>query len=75
MLFNKNKLSSAWEKLSFDSYKKQRSIYLASAIIIGGLFFMVGSSVYISSGVSGGSSLEMAIEKRIDDCYKEKGLD
>ena len=55
--------------------KKQRNVYLASAIIVGTLFFMLGSSVYISQGISGGSSLEMAIDKRIDACYKEKGLD
>ncbi len=55
--------------------RKQRNIYLASAIIVGSLFFMLGSGVYISKGISGGSSLEMAIDKRIDACYKEKGLD
>jgi len=55
--------------------KKQRNVYLASAMIVGTLFFMLGSGVYISQGISGGSSLEMAIDKRIDACYKEKGLD
>jgi len=55
--------------------KKQRNVYLASAIIVGALFFMLGSGVYISNGISGGSSLEMAIDRRIDKCYKEKGLD
>ena len=55
--------------------KKKRNIYLTSAIIVGLLFFMLGSGVYISQGISGGSSLEMAIDKRIDACYKEKGLD
>jgi len=55
--------------------KKKHNIYLASAVIIGALFFMLGSGVYISNSISGGSSLEMAIDKRIDLCYKEKGLD
>lgn len=55
--------------------KKKRNIYLTSAIIVGLLFFMLGSGVYISQGISGGSSLEMAIDRRIDACYKEKGLD
>jgi len=55
--------------------RKQRNVYLASAMIVGTLFFMLGSGVYISQGISGGSSLEMAIDKRIDACYKEKGLD
>ena len=54
--------------------KKKRNIYLASGIIIAGLFFMVITGVYITNGVSGGSSLEMAIDQRIDKCYKEKGL-
>ncbi|MEE8588219.1 MAG: hypothetical protein V3S80_02595 [Sulfurimonadaceae bacterium] len=53
---------------------KQHSVYLASAIIAGGLLFMLGTGVYISSGVSGGSSLEMAIDKRVDDCWKEHKL-
>ncbi len=55
--------------------RKQRNVYLASAIIVGTLFFMLGSSVYTSQGIFGSSSLEMAIDKRIDACYKEKGLD
>ena len=55
--------------------RKQRNVYLTSAIIIGALFFMLGSGVYISQGISGGSSLEMAIDRRIDACYKEKGLE
>ena len=54
--------------------KKQRNIYLTSAIIVSALFFMLGSGVYISHGIAGSSSLEMAIDKRIDLCYKEKGL-
>ena len=53
---------------------KQHNIYLASAIIISGLLFMFGTSLYISSSVSSGSSLEMAIDKRVDDCWKENNL-
>ena len=74
MLFDKNKLSNAWEKQSFESYKKQRNVYLASALIIGALFFMLGSGVYLSHSISGGSSLEMAIDKRVDDCWEKKKL-
>ena len=54
--------------------KKQRSVYLASAIIVGGLLFMLGTGAYINSGVSGGSSLEMAIDKRVDDCWEKNNL-
>ena len=54
--------------------KKQRNVYLASAIIVGALFFMLGSGVYISQGISGSSSLEMAIDKRVDECWKENKL-
>ncbi len=75
MFFDKDQRSNAWEKLNFESYKKQRNVYLASAVIVGTLFFMLGSGVYISHNISGGSSLEMAIDKRIDACWKEKGLE
>lgn len=54
--------------------KKQRSVYLASVIIVGGLFFMIGTGFYINSGISGSSSLEMAIDKRVDDCWKKYKL-
>ena len=55
--------------------KKKRNIYLVVAVISTGLFFMIITGYYITSGVSGGSSLEMAIDQRIDKCYEEKGLD
>ena len=55
--------------------KKERNIYLTTAIIAVGLVFMIVTGFYITSGVSGGSSAEMAIDKSIDDCYKEKNLD
>ena len=74
MLFDKDQQSNAWEKLNFESYNKQRSVYLASAIIADGLLFMLGTGLYVTSSVSGGSSLEMAIDKRVDDCWKEHKL-
>jgi hypothetical protein len=55
--------------------KRKRNIYLATLIIITGLSFMIVTGYYITSGVSGGSSVEIAIDKEIDDCYAEKGLD
>jgi len=55
--------------------KKQRNIYMTTLIIITGLAFMIVTGYYINSGISGGSSVEMAIDKEIDDCYAEKGLD
>jgi len=55
--------------------KKQRNIYMTTAIIVIGLVFMIITGYYITSGVSGGSSAEMAIDKSIDDCYREKNLD
>ncbi|MEN8146157.1 MAG: hypothetical protein ABFR02_00900 [Campylobacterota bacterium] len=75
MSFDKDKLSNAWKKLSFESYKKQRNVYLAGAIITGGLFFMLSTGYYILNGVENSNSREMAIDERIDKCYKEKGLD
>ena len=53
---------------------KQHNVYFASAIIIAGLFFMLVTGVYITGSVSGSSSLEMAIDKRVDDCWKENNL-
>ncbi len=55
--------------------KKQRNIYMTTAIIAVGLVFMIITGYYITSGVSGGSSAEMAIDKSIDDCYQAKNLD
>lgn len=55
--------------------QKQRNIYLTTLIIAVGLAFMVITGYYITSGVSGGSSVEMAIDREIDDCYAEKGLE
>lgn len=60
------------EIMKFDWNK--RNIYLATAIIASGLFFMIITGYYIMSGVSGGSSAEMAIDRNLDECYKEKGL-
>jgi hypothetical protein len=54
--------------------KKKRNIYLATIIIAVGLAFMIITGYYITRGVSGGSSVEMAIDRDIDECYKEKGL-
>lgn len=55
--------------------KKQRNIYMTTAIIAVGLVFMIITGYYITNGVTGGSSAEMAIDKSVDDCYKEKNLD
>jgi hypothetical protein len=55
--------------------KKQRNIYLTTLIIVIGLVFMIITGYYITSGVSGGSSVEMAIDREIDKCYEEKGLE
>ncbi|MCJ7764916.1 MAG: hypothetical protein MUP09_03140 [Thiovulaceae bacterium] len=58
--------------MQFDWNK--RNVYLATAIIASGLVFMIVTGYYIMSGVSGGSSVEMAIDRNLDECYKEKGL-
>jgi len=55
--------------------KKQRNIYMTTLIIITGLAFMIITGYYITSGISGGSSVEIAIDREIDDCYAAKGLD
>lgn len=55
--------------------KKKRNIYLTTLIIAIGLAFMIVTGYYITSGVSGGSSVEMAIDKEIDQCYEDKGLE
>ena len=59
--------------MQFD--EKKRSIYMTTLIIVIGLVFMIITGYYITSGVSGGSSVEMAIDREIDQCYEEKGLD
>jgi len=59
--------------MQFD--EKKRNIYLATIIISVGLAFMIITGYYITSGVSGGSSAEMAIDRDIDKCYQEKGLE
>lgn len=55
--------------------EKKRSIYMTTLIIVIGLVFMIITGYYITSGVSGGSSVEMAIDREIDQCYEEKGLE
>ena len=59
--------------MQFD--EKKRSIYMTTLIIVIGLVFMIITGYYITSGVSGGSSTEMAIDREIDKCYEEKGLE
>jgi hypothetical protein len=48
---------------------------LTSIIIVLGLLFMFVTGYYILNGVEHGSSKDMAIDQRIDQCYEEKGLD
>lgn len=55
--------------------EKKRSMYMTALIIGVGLAFMIITGYYITSGVSGGSSVEMAIDREIDQCYEEKGLE
>ncbi|MDA3946019.1 MAG: hypothetical protein PF439_05010 [Helicobacteraceae bacterium] len=54
---------------------KKRNLYLTSIIIVLGLLFMFVTGYYILNGVEHGSSKDMAIDQRIDQCYEEKGLD
>jgi len=54
---------------------KKRNLYMTTAIIAVGLIFMAISGYYILNGVENGSSLDMAIDQRIDKCYEEKGLE
>ncbi len=55
--------------------KKNYNIYLTSAIIAAGLIYMGMSALYINKNVMSQTSADIAIDKRIDACYAEKGLD
>lgn len=54
--------------------KKKQNLYLTGAIIAGGLLFMLTTGYYILNGVENSNSREMAIDKRVDDCWKENNL-
>ena len=57
----------------FDTDK--RNLYMTTAIIGTGLFFMLFTGYYIVENTENSNSREMAVDQRIDDCYTEKGLD
>ncbi len=54
---------------------KKRNLYMSSGIIATALLFMLITGYYILNGVENSNSREMAVDERIDRCYKEKGLD
>ena len=58
--------------MKFD--KKMYGIYLTSAVILVGVVYMSISSFYIMSDVNNGSSVDIAIDKRIDACWERKEL-
>jgi len=53
----------------------KQNVYLTSAIISMSLLFMLITGSYIVENIENSNSREMAIDQRIDQCYKEKGLD
>jgi hypothetical protein len=52
--------------------KKLYGIYFTSAVIIAGLVYMGISTFYIMDNVMGQSSVDMAIDKRVDECWEKK---
>jgi len=58
--------------MSFNPVK--RNLYMTSTIILSGLLFMLITGFYIIENTGNSNSREMAVDQRIDQCYKEKGL-
>ncbi|MEA1919354.1 MAG: hypothetical protein U9N52_05890 [Campylobacterota bacterium] len=56
--------------MKFD--KKLYGIYLTSAVIAIGVIYMGISSFYIVDNVTEGSSVDIAIDKRVDQCWEKK---
>lgn len=57
-------------ELHFD--KKKRNIYLVAAIITACFIFMIISTAWVMSDISGQTSRDLAIDRYIDKCYAEK---
>ncbi len=55
--------------------KNKYNIYLVTAVIGAALIFMAVSLWKITQDVSNQSSVDIAIDKRIDECWAKKGLD
>lgn len=55
--------------------KEKSNIYFTTAMIIGGLTFMLFTGMYVIDDVGNSSSVEIAIDQKIDACYEREGLE
>jgi len=54
---------------------KKYNLYMTTAVIFTGLAFMLITGYRIVQNTENSNSREMAVDQRIDNCYKAKGLD
>lgn len=55
--------------------KEYRNIYLVTAIMVAAFAFMILSTWNIFGKVSGETSVDIAIDKAVDQCWEEQKLD
>gem|GEM_PF-1880331 len=55
--------------------KRKYNLYLTAAVIGGALLFMAVSLWKISADVGSSTSADLAIDRMVDRCWEEKGLD
>ena len=57
-----------------EEVNEKKNIFLTTAIISSALLFMLITGYYIVDNTENSNSREMAVDKRINKCYEEKGL-
>jgi len=55
--------------------QEKQNIFLTTAVISSALLFMLITGYFIVDNTGNSNSREMAVDKRMDNCYEEKGLD
>ena len=55
--------------------EKRQNIFLTTGIITSALMFMLVSGYFVVNSTDNSNSREIAIDARIDKCYKDKGLE
>ncbi len=59
--------------MTFD--KRSYNIYLVTAVIAAGLLFMALSLWHIAGDIDSQSSVDLAIDRMVDECWEKNGLD
>ena len=55
--------------------KKYNNIYLVSSIIFGALLFMSVSGYFVINNLENESSVDIFIDKQVDECYEKLKLE